>query len=78
MRVIQVILIVLSVMIFTGCKVEDRYSRIRCSPEQLVRVDKQMDICKRTKYYMSHCYDQAREELCDILSQSPLEVKNND
>ena len=72
----KLLIVLLSVLLVSlgGCNVKNQNSKVKCSNEQLIMVDKQYLICTKTGYIDSYCYDQARVEQCDHVE---LTIKAN-
>jgi len=64
------------IIAISGCndKVESYNSIVKCNEEQLLMVEKQFNLCSKSGYIDSYCYDQARFEQCDVID---VQLKEN-
>ena len=60
-------LILIAVVLLSGCVKDSSQISVKCNTEQLKAVDEQFNICSKSSYLDSSCYDQARLEQCDVI-----------
>ena len=59
----------LIMVILIGCDGNDKFYNYTCTKEQLDLVEREFDICKRTSFVSSYCFEIAKKSQCTKIKE---------